>query len=109
MTANLPNAWRVIPFDSTPTINAPTVVLYRDTVQPGSTFDLLRNTLTLWVLSPKQIGAADDLDGLLDTVLAVLDQAAGLTWSLAEFMVYADTYPAFKITLEMTTNKEYTS
>lgn len=45
-------------------------------------------------------GPADDqLDTLLEDVLHAVDQAPGLTWESAKRAVYADTTPAYEVTV----------
>lgn len=103
--------WKVIPFDRTiDAVPEPTVLFFRTNVQslPEAPIGSWAHTHTLYVLSPKQVGeeALDDLDTLLDELLAFLDLTPGITWSDAEYQVLSETLPTFRITAVIRTKKE---
>lgn len=60
--------------------------------------------LTLWVLTAatKPDAIEDDLDGLLLTVLAVLEPLEWATWDTAERLVLADAFDGYKLTVTAT-------
>ena len=105
LVANLPTDWRVIPYDAAPTIDRPTVIVYADQVIPGPTQGYRATTLAVWVLTPKQTKGTDDAESHLDATLAALDTLQALHWSTADFQIYADTYPAYKITATLITDR----
>jgi len=83
-------------------VTAPTVVLYREKVEPSpAALGKRLSTLAVWVLDPRQDprAAEDPLDASLDDVLAALDSDASLAWAEAERGTYADKWPAYRITL----------
>lgn len=103
--------WKVIPYDKMPdAIGSPTVVFYRSNVASLTEAPIgsWAHTHTLYVLSPKQVGeeAIDDLDTLLDELLAFLDLTPGITWTTAEYEVLGETFPTFRITAVIRTKKE---
>lgn len=111
-TAELPDEWRVIPFDDNPTISGLTVMFHRASARPApqAPNGTWESTMTIYVLTPQQVGegALDALDDALDVVLDVLDGVDGLTWSEATYATLSDTYPTFQITAQVRTKKEAT-
>lgn len=82
-------------------VRGPTAVVYRESVKPGSPLGFVTSTLSVWVLVPQQDprDAEDPLDDSLTAVLEVLDGDTTLSWSEAERGVYADKWPAYRITV----------
>lgn len=56
--------------------------------------------LVVPITEPSQ--AWDQLDDLLDDALAALRVARGVTWTQVETAVWADTHPAYRMTVEVT-------
>lgn len=83
----------------------PVVMLYRTSVQKapngiGSFF----NTFSLWIVSPNidPKRSEDQLDEMLDVVLAALFEVSWLKWSTATRSTFGDQQaPAYEITLEV--------
>lgn len=105
----VPADWRIIPYDEAPTIDRPTLIVYRESVEPGGTFAVQKHTMAIHVLNPAQVApkSSDKADEMLDIVLGVLDDSEILTWSNAEFSVFNENYVQFKISVDMTTRKDY--
>ena len=91
----------------------PTVMVRLDRAIPGTLagVGLVRSTgLALIVLAakPDPPGPADDeLDALLEDVLHAVEQAPGLTWTEAKRAVYADSIPAYEVSV--TTHTTHTT
>lgn len=103
LKAGLPGRWRITGYPTIPdNVTVPTVVLWQQSVTRFEQIDLehLRATLTLWVLVPSDRPETldDRLDGLLVTLLGVLQPLAWLDWTEAERGVLADSYPGYQIT-----------
>jgi len=105
----LGTTFRVVAYDVAEVISKPTVMVYRERVTAGPSFALQVHTFALWVVGPGQMGeqTVAKLDDLLDDVLGVLDDLPQVTWSEALYQVLDDKYPAFKVTAEVTTRKDY--
>lgn len=91
----------------------PTVMVRLDRLIPGTLAGVgqVRSTeLALIVLAAKTdpTGPADDeLDALLEDVIHAVEQAPGLTWTEAKRAVYADTIPAYEVSV--TTHTTHTT
>lgn len=66
---------------------------------------LADNEFTLWLIQP-QNGGEDALDDALDDVLEALDEVAQTLWTEARRDTYADSYPAYAITLTTTSRRK---
>lgn len=105
LKAGLPSSWKFIPTDADPTISAKTVMVYTERVVPGPTQGLRTTNVAVWLLTPKQTGGTDDAEAMLDAALNALDDLDSLQWSDAVYQVYADTYPGYKISLTLITDR----
>lgn len=83
------------------------LLVARTSLVPAPQHGRRTNTLSLWLLTPKeslaQDGADDDLDAALDQVLDAIDATASLTWSTAERSVWEDVAHGYNITISLTT------
>lgn len=88
----------------------PTVMVALTGARPGPAVGLTTWTVQLLLVGAKTVGAdADDqVDGLLEDVVAALDHVAdaGIVWSSATRVTFGDTQPAYEVTCEVTTTKE---
>ena len=102
LTAVLPDEWRILLNEADPVIDSVTVMTYTERI----TFRTKWERLTRWaviVMVPQQTGGTDALEDALDLLLAALEQTDVLRWEDAEYSVYADKYPAYKVTGEFLT------
>lgn len=83
----------------------PTVMIRLDSTRPTALAGVgqaRETTFSVIVLAAKTDpnGPADDeLDALLEDVIAGIEAAPGLTWTTAKRAVYAETTPAYEITV----------
>jgi len=105
LKAALPSGWKYIPHDDNPAIDRPTVMVYTEQVVPGPTQGLRTTTVAVWLLTPKQTGGTDQAEQMLDAALDALGDADALTWSSADYQVWAETYPAYRITTTLITDR----
>ena len=75
-----------------------TAMVYVEKVDHGTTRPLRTYTLTVLVIVPQDDEGALE-DALEDVLEAVDSWAYPATWTSAERAVYADIYPAFKVTI----------
>jgi hypothetical protein len=109
LTEVLPDTMTVIDHDADPVIAKTTVMVWAQTVEhSAANLGHWRWVMTIVVMIPKQVLGDDDLEGALEEVLEALDLwDYPLVWQSAEYSVYAERYPAYKITAEMFTKREY--
>jgi hypothetical protein len=94
----------VVPFSRN--VDAPdrrTVIVEVDTVTPASTAcPGVVVDLAVWLITPyTDPGPADDdLDAFLGDVVTVLD-LAGVNWTTAKRGVWGESYPAYRMTVEV--------
>jgi hypothetical protein len=105
----LPDTVHVEPYGSTgpETIAWPTVLVSVARIKPGPILGARTCEAELLVVVPTDTaGPSDDeLEQVLDQVLAVLDAASpgpAVTWSQAERATYRGAYPAYLITITAT-------
>jgi hypothetical protein len=104
----LPDTWTVIDHDANPVLSKPTVMTYVDRVEAGVTRSFRLYRVTVIVMLPKQAGADSELEDAMEEVLEAVDLwDYPCTWSAAEYSVFAETYPAYKISTEMNVKRLY--
>jgi hypothetical protein len=104
----LPVGWSVIDHDANPTIATTTVMTYVQRVEAGVTPVFRLYTVTALVMTPKQTGHDTDLEAALEEVLEAIDLwDYPANWRTAEYVTYADTYPAYRVTVELHTRRHY--
>lgn len=87
----------------------PTVMVFIDEVTPSALPQAVRDygMSLLLVASRTAAGPADDeLDGLLEDVLTVLDSSDHLSWTKATRATFEEKYPAYQVELNVITTKE---
>lgn len=104
----LPDTVRVRPYtDELGSHDRPVVMPYVDEVtrrpEGGPTLRQYQFGLLLVGVKVAPGGGDDDLDRALEDVLHALDQAPGLTWSLAKRSVYEGRLPAYLVTVQVLT------
>lgn len=107
----LPKGWRLIPYGTDPgAIDRVTVLVWVESInrEVNAPNTHRRVAYTLTVIEPKtEPGASDDaLDNDLFDLLDALDESPNLTWSNGQRITWADSYPAYSITLEALIKKE---
>lgn len=108
LTDVLPSTWRVIDHDDSPTITRTTVMTWVQSIEHSTTLGHWRWSINVLVMIPKQTGGDNDLEDALEEVLEAIDLwDYPIDWRTAEYSVYAETYPAYKVTCEMHTKREY--
>lgn len=86
----------------------PRVMVGTTNVAPGPALGLRAATLRLVLVEPTtDPGDADDaLESRLEVLLNILDTLPLVAWTDAERATFADTWPAYQITLNVATTKE---
>lgn len=102
--------WRVVAHGGVlDGVTGPTCVVVTEAVEPGVTPTFLRTTVSVVVLTGKEDPAKvePDLEDLLFEVIAILDALDTLAWTRAERVIYDDRFQAYRITLDITLQKEH--
>lgn len=88
----------------------PVVMIYRDRLEKAPNAQgVYFSTLSLWIVTPHvdETRAEDDLDEILDEVIAALDSVSWVNWKTAERSTFGDAQaPAYRVELQVATNKE---
>lgn len=105
----LPDTWTVLDHDTSPVIARTTVMVWAQTVEHSpANLGHWRWVISIVVMVPKQTGGDVDLEDALEEVLEALDLwDYPLNWTGAEYSVYDERYPAYKVTAELYTRREY--
>lgn len=87
------------------------LMLVRRRVEPGPTMGTYAETFDVLVLEPSQdeARAEDNLDDHLSEVLEILEPLKWAAFRSAERETYADSWPAYRIELQITTTKASTT
>lgn len=106
----LPDTWRVVDHDADPAIAKPTVMVWVERAVIGVTNRFRMYTINVVLMTPKQTAADDDLEAGLEEVLEAIDLwDYPINWRTAEYSIYAEKYPAYKVACEAHTRREYPS
>lgn len=111
LTAALPATWRVD--DTVHDLDGlepdqPVVMVGTASLTPHAVIGLRTYALRVLLVEPStDPGDADDaLDSRLDVLLDALDDIPLLAWTNAERATFADSWPAYEVTVTVTANKE---
>jgi len=99
LQTNLPDA-KVRPAGPVDNVVSDLVLVRLDTIVPGVVKGRRDYTGSLLVVSGTTGDQADDdVDDLVEDVLAVVDRTPGVTWSQAERATLDDQWPAWEVTV----------
>lgn len=101
----LPNTWQYIDHAALPTISRTAVMTYLTKIEPNPTPKRVKATCHVLVMIPAQTGGDGELEDALEQVLDALDGVDFATWDSAEFVTYADTYPAYQVVVTWQANR----
>lgn len=102
-------AWRVVADNRVlDGVTGPTAVVVTEDVEHGVTPAFLLNTVSVFIITnradPAQV--EPDLEVLLFEALDILDEDASLNWTRAERALYDNQFQSYRITLQITTERE---
>lgn len=101
---SLPKAWRIVPHNTDlDVVDRTVVMLHQKSIEraPEAPAGALRVIFSVLVIQPKvEPGTADDsLDEDVADLLLALDKTRAVTWQRADRATWADTNPAWDITV----------
>lgn len=103
----LPLGWTVLNGDKTPTITGPTALVGLSKRSRVAGSAQMTDSVSVVIVGPWQTDSTDKLEALLDTACDALDETATVLWDDATYIVYDDKYPAYLITVDVITRKEF--
>jgi hypothetical protein len=111
LTPLLPKSWKLIPYSTNlDRLSQPVVMLQLQSLSRTPSAPNSGHTVefTLTVIEPNTDPAQreDLLDDKLDDLVYAIETIPNVTWTKAERAMFADSYLAFDITLEIVTKKD---